>query len=129
MVANGSLELRQAVRDALLARGLAEEVVDVRDGGKLVTEFTRACNADAAPQLVVLDAALPLLDGKNAAILLRSVEDAYGLPAARIVFYTSRARDAAFDKLLRYVKSAELVPLSEQAPIAQQVETLLAALA
>ena len=112
----------------MLARGLAEDVVAMRDGGKLVTEFTRACHAGIPPQLVVVDASLPLLDGKNAAILLRSIEDAYGLPPTRIVFHTARPRDAAFDKLLRYVKVADLIPRADKAPAGQQVEALLEAL-
>ncbi len=106
LLADSSERFRDAVRDALLVSGMAEEVVTVDNGGKLVTRFTQLLASGSPPDLVVLDVSLPLLDGKNVSILIRAIEDAYSHPPVPIVFFTDKPRDQAFDRLLAYVKHA-----------------------
>lgn len=106
LLGDPSETFRQQVRDLLLVSGVAEDVTVVRDGGQLVTEYTRGCRQGAPPDLVVLDSTLPLMDGKNVAILLRSIEDAFSRDPVPILFYTAREPDAAFTQLLGYLKNA-----------------------
>ena len=114
-VADPSNTMRTTLGDALLVSGLAEDVVTVRDGGRLLMSFIRACKEKAAPDLVVLDVSLPLLDGKNVSILLRAVEDAYSMDPVHIVFFTAKPHDAAFGKLIAYLHNARHVPRAQSA--------------
>ncbi|MDY0059477.1 MAG: hypothetical protein RBU45_06680 [Myxococcota bacterium] len=129
LLGDASGAFRDAARDALLVSGLAEEVTCAKDGAQLLTEFTRACRRGTTPSLVVLDAALPLLDGKNVAILLRGIEDAFALRPMPILFYAAATAGPSLAPVLAYLKQARHLPRDSQAPPAEQVRQLVAGLA
>ena len=129
LLADGSAMLRQAVRQRFKP-GPGDQLVECGDGFELLTRYTEAMRAGERPTAIVMDAAMPVLDGKNAALMIRAVEDAFEPPKrSAIVFHTSAANDAGFERLLAYLGEASHMAKAEGASPEELADALLASLA
>jgi CheY-like chemotaxis protein/DNA-directed RNA polymerase subunit RPC12/RpoP len=128
LIADGSAMLRQAVRTKFAA-GPGDQFVECGDGFELLTRYTEAMRAGDRPTAIVMDIAMPILDGRNAALMLRAVEDAFA-PSRRspIIFHTVQPKDEALDKLLTYLGDARHLAKAEAASPAELAASVLAAL-
>ncbi len=106
LVADDSAMIRSMMRDLLLNRSLTRAVTECSDGSKFITLFTRKAGEGDPFSLVVLDIAMPVLNGINAAIAMRSIERAFGLRPTPILFFTGVKCDDNFKKVLAYCRPA-----------------------
>ena len=128
LLADGSAMLRQAVRQRFKP-GPGDQFVEAGDGFEVLTRYTEAMRAGERPTAIVLDVAMPVLDGKNAALMIRAVEDAFA-PRVRspLVFHTTSPNDDAFKRLLAYLGDARHLPKAEGASPEELADALLASL-
>ncbi len=128
LLADGSAMLRQAVRQRFKP-GPGDQFVEGGDGFEMLTRYTEAMRAGEQPTTIVMDVAMPVLDGKNAALMIRAVEDAFE-PAKRspIVFHTTHPNDEGFQRLLAYLGDATHLPKAEGASPEELADALLKSL-
>lgn len=109
IIADDSPMIRELLADVLVTESLAGKVIGCNDGVDFISTYSARLK-DAEPvSLVVLDVAMPLLNGVNAAIAMRAIEKGFKLPPAPILFFTAQKCDENFQKVLAYCKPAQYV--------------------
>jgi CheY-like chemotaxis protein len=73
---------------------------------------------------VVLDVTLPVLDGKNVAILVRAIEDAFSLEPTPILFYTAKETEKSMAQIMTYLKNARFLARDPTASTEDQAQFL-----
>lgn len=110
MVAEDSPTLLRKVGEMIEAKELARTVITCKNGEELLEKAVSRMQADLPVSLVILDVNMPILNGVNAAIALRSVERAMeGRHKAPILFFTSNRCDDTFKKVLNYCAPAHYI--------------------
>jgi CheY-like chemotaxis protein len=107
--------LREMIKDIVLVKGLAEEVQACKNGAEFMSYLTRDLIRKNPPSLVMLDVVMPLLNGVNAAVAMRSVERAFGDSKIPILFFTVRPCDDTFRKILKYCTPAMFINKGQDA--------------
>jgi len=106
LIAEDSQMLREMLTDVVQTKKLADKVIPCEHGVKLITAATEMAIAREPVKLMMLDVSMPVLNGINAAIAFRGVEDAFKLSRTPIVFFTGHKCDENFKKILQYCKPA-----------------------
>lgn len=106
LVCDDSSMMRELLRDVLIENKLTDTVVASKDGSDFITLFCRHIQDKKPFSLVVLDVAMPVLNGVNAAISMRAIEKALNIKATPILFFTGQKCDENFKKVLSYCKPA-----------------------
>ncbi len=129
LFADDSDLLRVAIEDMLVEKKLARSVVASRDGQEFLTTFTQRLRANKPVDLVMLDVQMPVLNGFNAAVAMRGVEKAFGLPALTpLMFFSSQPCDEKARKVLDFCGRAlyvNKVASTNLADLAGRVEQVL----
>jgi len=110
MVAEDSPLLLRKVGEMLEAKDIARTVITCKNGQEFLEKAVARERAELPISLVILDVNMPILNGVNAAISLRSVERAIG-PSKKIpiLFFTSQKCDDIFKKVLTYCAPAHYI--------------------
>jgi len=106
LVCDDSSMMRELLRDVLVKNKLTKGVVASKDGADFITLFCSHIQGKKPFSLVVLDVAMPILNGINAAISMRAIEKALKIRATPILFFTGHKCDENFKKVLSYCKPA-----------------------
>ena len=106
LVCDDSSMMRELLRDVLVKNKLTDTVVASKDGADFITLFCRHIQDKKPFSLVVLDVAMPILNGINAAISMRAIEKALKIKTTPILFFTGQKCDENFKKVLSYCKPA-----------------------
>lgn len=107
LIADPSEPLRSALRARLTTPVQADTLIECANGFELLAECVRGLCHGERPSLIVADVKLQVLDGKNAAIMLRAVEEAFGMESPTpIVFFSQQPLDDALKRLLAFVGQA-----------------------
>ena len=106
LIADDSQMMREFMHDALTASNLCRMVVTSNDGSEFITRFSRGISEKKRFSLVVLDVAMPVLNGINAAIAMRAIEKALKMKATPILFCTAYKCDENFRKVLSFCTPA-----------------------
>lgn len=109
IIADDSLMIREKLKEMFLSEGLFSEVVSSNDGFDFISAFTGKVKEKQAVSLIVLDVAMPMLNGVNAAMAIRALEKGINLPPAPILFFTSQKCDEYFQKVLSFCTPANYV--------------------
>lgn len=109
IAADDSLMIVELLKDMMVKGSLAAEVIGCHDGVDFLSTFTKKLKEENSVSLVILDVAMPLLNGVNAAIAMRAVEKGLNIPPTPIMFFTAHKCDENFQKVLTYCKPAEYV--------------------
>lgn len=132
LVCDDSSMLRELLKDVLIENKLSKEVVTSKDGADFICIFCTHIKNKNPFSLVVLDVAMPILNGINAAISMRAIEKALNIKPTPILFFTGNKCDENFKKVLSYCKPALYVnkgtsstPDLLSSRISQVVERLL----
>ena len=115
ILADDSALLRDAAMKALPQTRAGVGVETVADGFELLTRFVASHREGAPPSAIVMDVTMPIIDGKNAALMLRAIEDAFGKPPTPIIFFTLKPHDEGFQRLIDYLGVARHVAKTEGA--------------
>jgi len=108
IVADDSAMIRELLRDLLVHKSITEigGVAECGDGSSFITMFTRRAVEGNPFSVAILDIAMPILNGVNAAIAMRAIEKALGLKHTPILFFTAHKCDDNFKKVLSYCRPA-----------------------
>lgn len=109
IIADDSPLIRERLKEMLISEGLASEVLSSNDGFDFISVFTSKVKENQAISLVVLDVAMPLFNGVNAAMAIRALEKGALLRPTPILFFTSQKCDEHFQEILAHCKPAEYV--------------------
>ena len=109
LIAEDSPMLLEMLKDIVESRKLAGNVITCANGGKMIKAATEMAIAKEPFKLMLLDVSMPVLSGINAAIAFRSVENAFKISRAPIVFFTGHKCDDNFKKILQFCKPAYYV--------------------
>lgn len=106
LVADDSTMIRDLLSDLISHEKLAKDVAGCGHGAEFITVFTGKALAKEPFSLVVLDVAMPVLNGINAAIAMRAIEKALKIKPTPILFFTAQKCDENFKKVMAYCKPA-----------------------
>lgn len=109
VIADDSPLIRECLKEMLISEGLATEVLSSNDGFDFISIFTSKVKENKVISLIVLDVAMPLFNGVNAAMAIRALEKGALLRPTPILFFTSQKCDEHFQKILNHCKPAEYV--------------------
>ena len=109
LVSDDSSMIRGLLHDLLIENNLSKKVVSSRDGSDFITLFSKSISEKLPFSLVVLDVAMPVLNGINAAIAMRAIEKALNMNPTPILFFTASKCDENFKKVLSYCNPAQYV--------------------
>ena len=116
-VISEDLELhRQLIADGLRERSLCAEVVSTARGDRFLTAVTDHLLRRRPPDLCILDLEMPGLSGYHTALALRSIERAFNVPHAPILFFSARVCDETFKRAMEEVGHASYLNKGGSAP-------------
>ena len=107
MAAEDTEGIRKMLVRLLGEKGIARNVIAAANGEELLVHHHQYLAAGKAPQLVILDVNMPILNGINTAIAIRAAERAWGAPPAPILFFTSTLCDETFKRVLQFTAPAK----------------------
>jgi CheY-like chemotaxis protein len=106
LVAEDSALLREVIKDSLAEAGISRAVRSCGNGEEFLQAMAEGIGQQRVPDLAILDVGMPVLNGYYAAIALRAVERGLKVPPTPIVYFTARACDETFKKVLEYTQPA-----------------------
>ena len=110
IAAEDSPLLLKTIGNMIQAKGISKEVESCINGEEFITKVTERMKQNQAVSLAILDVAMPILNGINAAIIFRAVEKGFGKKRfTPILFFTSYKCDDTFKKVLKYAAPAKYI--------------------
>ena len=99
------------------------------NGQEFLEKFTRALRAGKPPGLIMLDVQMPVMNGFNAAVAARAVEQAHDMPKPTpLMFFSSQPCDDYAKKVVKFCGRAiyvNKVASPNLAELAERVEQVL----
>lgn len=118
---------------ALVRTQFADVVEGCANGEEFLVKTTNLLCKRAVPKLIILEVNMPIMNGINAALCLRSIEKGISAGKVPILFFTQKPLDEMFTKAIKFLTPAKYVPLPPNADIetfrkrADQIAELLKA--
>jgi CheY-like chemotaxis protein len=128
LIAHADGTLVEALGASLRDHPAMPPLVGAGDGATLLAEYVRAHRAGTPPRLVIVDLALPRLDGRATALSLRAAERGLASPPAALLFYTVEAATDDLKALLSRCGRAVHLQRPTALPLAEQVRRLTVAI-
>jgi len=129
LMADDSKFTRKIIKDLLIEKKLANEILDFGNGLELTSAFAKLITeGKAADAAIILDINMPVMDGISAAKFIRNIESERGLPHIPIAFFSSVKADDNLRNTLAELAPANYVnKASDPNPdkLAERVEQLL----
>jgi CheY-like chemotaxis protein len=129
LMADDSKFTRKIIKDLLVEKKLANEILDFENGLELTSAFAKLITeGKAADAAIILDINMPVMDGISAAKFIRNIESERGLPHIPIAFFSSVKADDNLRNTLAELAPANYVnKASDPNPdkLAERVEQLL----
>jgi len=102
--------LLKTVSRMLQEKKIAKTVDACKNGEDFITTAVDRVKNDKPISLTILDVNMPILNGINAAVILRAIEKGYGKRSPiPILFFTAYKCDDTFKKVLKYCKPAKYI--------------------
>lgn len=116
LLGDASQALRAVLSEQIRERRIADRVEPCASGEELLTRATEQLSTGGRIDLLILDVDLPVLNGYQAAIALRAVERGLRVPVPTpLIFFTARACDETFRKVLEYIQPARYLSKGDDA--------------
>ncbi|MBI5675934.1 MAG: response regulator [Nitrospirae bacterium] len=129
LMADDSKFTRKIIKDLLVEKRLANEILDFENGLELTSAFAKLITeGKAADTAIILDINMPVMDGISAAKFIRNIESERGLPHVPIAFFSSVKADDNLRNTLAELAPANYVNKSSDPNpdrLAERVEQLL----
>jgi len=110
IAAEDSPLLLKSIGNMIQNKGIAKEMESCKDGEEFITRITERLKQNQAVSLAILDVAMPILNGINAAVIFRAIEKGFGKKRfTPILFFTSYKCDDTFKKVLKYAAPAKYI--------------------
>lgn len=126
IAAEDSPLLLKTITNMMLEKGIAKQVESCRNGEEFITKVTERLKNNQLISLSILDVAMPILNGINAAVIFRAIEKGFERKRfTPILFFTSYKCDETFKKVLKYAAPAKYINKGTGASPEQFAERLL----
>ncbi len=128
LIAEDSPFMRKLLKELLLKKSLATEVIDAPNGLEFVSAYSKLLKKNIIPAFVILDLNMPVMDGLTAARTMRTLEESSGARKTPIIFFSSLKADEALKKQMTLLAPANYVnkgASAEPEKLARRVEGLL----
>jgi CheY-like chemotaxis protein len=127
-IAEDSNFARRLLRELVLKKMLASDVVDVTNGLELISEYSKLIKKNIKKRFAIIDLNMPVMDGLTAARTLRAIEEKEGVMKIPIVFFSSMKADEGLKRQMELLAPAHYVNKgSDPDPesLARRVQSLL----
>jgi len=128
LVTDDSKFTRKIIKDLLLEKDIANEVLDFENGLELTSAFAKLVAEKKSVDVAIIDINMPVMDGLTAAKIIRSIESQNGIPHIPIAFFSSVKADENLRNQMELLAPANYVNKgSDPDPdkLAERVEQLL----
>ncbi len=128
LVTDDSKFTRRIIKDLLLEKKLANEVLDFENGLELTSAFAKMVAEKKQVDVAIIDINMPVMDGLTAAKIIRSIESQNSLPRMPIAFFSAVKADDNLRNQMEMLAPANYVNKgSDPDPdkLAERVEHLL----
>lgn len=126
IAAEDSPLLLKTIGNMMLEKGIAKQVEACKNGEEFISKVTARLKENQPISLSILDVAMPILNGINAAVILRAIEKGFDKKRfTPILFFTSYKCDDTFKKVLKYAAPAKYINKGTGASPEQFAERLL----
>jgi CheY-like chemotaxis protein len=110
IAAEDSPLLLKTISRMIQDKGISKEVESCKDGEQFIIKATERLKSNNQVSLAILDVAMPILNGINAAVIFRAIEKGFGKKRfTPILFFTSYKCDDTFKKVLKYAAPAKYI--------------------
>ena len=110
LVAEDSAVFREVLRDKLIEKDLSKNAVVAGNGEEFLTLFTNRLFRSQPVSLCILDIRMPVFNGVNAAMALRSIEKGFERPRKTpILFFSTVKCDDTLREVLRFTAPARYI--------------------
>ena len=110
LFAEDSKFTRKMIRDSLIEKDLANEVLEFENGLELTAGFAKlASEKKVLDAVIIIDINMPVMDGIAAAKFLRNIESQKGIPHLPMAFFSSVKADENLRDLLVELAPAHYV--------------------
>ncbi len=126
IAAEDSPLLLKSISNMMLEHGITKQVEPCKNGEEFITKVTERLKENQPISLTVLDVAMPILNGINAAVIFRAIEKGFDRKRfTPILFFTSYKCDDTFKKVLKYTAPAKYINKGTGSSPEQFAERLL----
>jgi CheY-like chemotaxis protein len=128
LVADDSKFTRKIIRDLLVERNIANEIMTFENGLELTSAFAKLVTEKKPVDVAIIDINMPVMDGLTAAKTIRSIESQNNLPHIPIAFFSVIKADDNLRNQMNMMAPANYVNKgSDPDPdkLAERVEQLL----
>jgi len=105
-IAEDSDFTRKLLKDMVLKKSLAREVIAVTNGLELITEYAKLMKKNITSSFAIIDLNMPVMDGLTAARTLRALEEKEGIAKVPIVFFSAVKADESLKKQMELLTPA-----------------------
>ena len=110
LFADDSKFTRKMIRDSLIEKDLANEILEYENGLELTAGFAKlASEHKVLDAVIIIDINMPVMDGIAAAKFLRNIESQKGIPHLPMAFFSSIKADERLRDLLIELAPAHYV--------------------
>jgi len=126
IAAEDSPLLLKTIGNMMIEKGVTKQVESCKNGEEFITRITARLKENQPISLSILDVAMPILNGINAAVIFRAIEKGFDKKRfTPILFFTSYKCDDTFKKVLKYTAPAKYINKGTGASPEQFAERLL----
>ncbi len=128
LVTDDSKFTRKIIKDLLMDKNLADEVMEFENGLELTSAFAKLVAEKKPIDVAIIDINLPVMDGLTAAKIIRSIESQNSIPHIPIAFFSAVKADDNLRNQMEMLAPANYVNKgSDPDPdkLAERVEQLL----
>lgn len=128
LVTDDSKFTRKIIKDLLMDKNLADEVMEFENGLELTSAFAKLVAEKKPIDVAIIDINMPVMDGLTAAKIIRSIESQNGIPHVPIAFFSAVKADDNLRNQMEMLAPANYVNKgSDPDPdkLAERVEQLL----
>jgi len=100
---------------AIVRKGFAEEISACANGEEYLVSVIKMLRDKNPPKLIITEVTMPVMNGINASLCLRSIENGMGKSKIPILFFTQRELDDQFRRAVKFLTPARYVPLPQNA--------------
>ncbi|OGW38065.1 MAG: hypothetical protein A2Y97_00200 [Nitrospirae bacterium RBG_13_39_12] len=109
LIAEDSKFTRTLLRELLLKKTLASEVIDVTNGLELISEYSKLVKKNIKLSFAIIDLNMPVMDGLTAARTIRALEEKDGILKIPIVFFSGVKADEDLRRQMELLSPANYV--------------------
>ncbi len=127
-VAEDSDFLKTLLKEIIIKKSLAQDVITVTNGLDLISEFTRAIEAGRRPLFAIVDLSMPVMDGLTAVKTIRSIEEKMSIDRMPVVFFSAIKADEDFKKQMELLRPANYInkgSSEKKEDLVQRIEALI----